>query len=89
MFLRRQGLCGRITDGQACVLERYHDDRAHENGWVVVRRAVRSAYDLDERDPADVVFDVQRATHPLSMMFTTTNREHADWLASTLTQLDL
>ena len=86
-ILRGQGMCGHITDGHACILERHHDDGAHDQGWRVARRNVRSAYKRDEREADDVVFDViDRRSHKV---FTTSRQQDAEWLASTLTRLDL
>jgi hypothetical protein len=91
-ILRSNGMCGRVSDGFACLLERHHDDNVHERGWTVKRDTVRSPYKRDEREADDVVFHVQESAptcgHP-AKCFTTYNQAHAEWLASTLTKLDL
>lgn len=86
-IIRAQGLCGHVMEGHVCIQLRHHDDDAHERGWTVVRREVRSAYKRDEREADDVVFDVKEVN--ASKVFTTDNKDHAEWLASTLTRLEL
>lgn len=96
IILREKGLCGHVyTDGAqrvACVLDRHHDDDAHEKGWTVTKRLERSAYRRDEREPDDVYYDVKE-NRPIygfpAKVFTTSNKQHAEWLASTLTRLEL
>jgi hypothetical protein len=91
-ILRAQGLCGHVEDGYICIQLRHHDDDAHERGWTVARREVRSAYDRDDRSGVRVVFDVQEsqpAHGRPSKRFTSDDESHAEWLAITLTRLDL
>lgn len=91
-IVRGQGLCGHVSDGHVCIQDRHHDDDMHERGWTVTRRTVRSAYKRDEREADDVVYDVTEGRpsygHPCKV-FTTDNKSHAEWLASTLTRLEL
>jgi hypothetical protein len=89
--IRDRGLCGHIADNHVCIQLRHHDDDAHERGWTVVRREVRSAYKRDEREADDVVFDVTdgRPVYGSGKVFTTDNKDHAEWLANTLTRLEL
>ena len=90
-ILRSKAMCGHVSAGFACILPRHHDDDVHERGWTVVRRTVSSAHKLDYRDPDDVVYDVREAA-PVGpgyrKVFSTENKDHADWLASTLTRLE-
>lgn len=91
-ILRTQGMCGHISDGHACIQLRHHDDDVHERGWLVVRRTVSSGYKRDEREPDDVVYDVREGSpgrERYCKVFSTESKEHAEWLASTLTRLDL
>jgi len=90
-IVRSKGMCGRIANGQICILERAHHDNAHERGWTVSRRTVCSAYKRDEREANDIVFDVIEGgvDDDHRKTFSTDNQLHANWLASTLTRLEL
>jgi hypothetical protein len=89
-IVRTKGLCGHVSNGHVCIQLRHHDDNAHERGWTVTRRTVRSAYKRDEREADDVVYDVTEGSSAgRAKVFTADNKDHADWLASTLTRLDL
>lgn len=91
IILREKGLCGHVysvgIQRVACVLDRDHDNGEHEKGWTVSKRIVHSSYKHDEREPDDIFYDVKNCSS--SMTFSTENQEHAEWLASTMTRLDL
>jgi hypothetical protein len=83
-LLRTRGLWGKITNDQICILPRGHDSGGHDRGW-----AVRITDDVPvfPRDSRDVTTTYH--VHDGNKSFTTPNKEHAEWLASTLTRLDL
>ncbi len=92
--VREKGMCGRLlgVDGyrSVCIKDLGHDGGIHDLGWTVQRRTIISSYKRDEREADSIVFDVREgAPVGFRRVFTTDNEDHAKWLASTLTRLDL
>ena len=91
-IIRTKGMCGHVSDGHVCIQPRHHDDDVHEKGWTVTRQTLRPAYKHDEREADDIVYNVTEGAPPYGRpckVFTTDNKSHAEWLASTLTRLEL
>lgn len=83
-LMRVNGLCGHLTDGQVCIMLRAHDDGVHDRGWTIHKTVEEGVPPRDFRD-STTYHHVSDGTKT----FTTTNEAHAQWLASTLTRLDL
>lgn len=87
--VREVGLCGHLIDDytKICIQARGHDDGDHERTWLVHKTTVPNPYARDSREAETVVY---RVCDPRSdKLFETESREHAEWLAATLTRLDL
>jgi hypothetical protein len=85
VILRAQGMCGHIlVDRHACILPIGHDGGEHERGWKTTKHVYPDPHAHDSRVSITryVVSDGTRT-------FTADHEVDAQWLASTLTRLDL
>lgn len=88
LILRGKGMCGYVSgpthNRSACVLDVGHDGAVHDRGWVVTKNIDADPEAHDSRESI-VTWHVSDG----SRLFISYNYADAEWLASTLTRLDL
>lgn|SRR5574341_582918 len=86
--VREAGLCGQLIDDQTklCIRAKGHDNGEHDRAWLVKRVTLPDPHARDSRESITVY---QVLDPKSSKRFETYSSVHAEWLASTLTRLDL